>query len=232
MENAGSPPPIGWAGEVLSALETRRHTLRMYGPRQRVQHGRLAGLSKRLEDALPGVEPDFWCDPKMDGLALELVYENGRFAEASTRGDGEVGEVVTEAMRTVRNLPEVLRGVFPERLEVRGEVTFRRTDFMALNERLRKDNAKTFANPRNAAAGSIRQLDTSVTASRPLRFLAYGFGEVRFGDMPSWRTYAEVMARLRELRLRDASGRALVPRVRSGGDLPRGIGRKARNAGL
>lgn len=185
-------------GQVLSALETRRHTLRMYSLDNVFSTEDWQGFLKRLENALPGVEPDFWCDPKMDGLALELVYENGRFAEALTRGDGEVGEVVTEAMRTVRNLPKVLRGVFPERLEVRGEVIFRRTDFMALNERLRKDNAKTFANPRNAAAGSIRQLDTSVTASRPLRFLAYGLGEVRFGDMPPWRTYAEVMARLRD----------------------------------
>ena len=108
----------------------------------------------------------------MDGLALELVYENGRFVEALTRGDGEVGELVTEAMQTVRNLPKVLHGDAPERLEVRGEVIFRRRDFALLNERLRKENLKTFANPRNAAAGSIRQLDTSVTASRPLRFLA------------------------------------------------------------
>ena len=154
------------------------------------------GFLKRLENALPGVEDAYWCDPKMDGLALELVYENGRLAEALTRGDGEIGEVVTAAMQTVRNLPKVLRGEAPERLEVRGEVIFRRKDFAALNERLRRENAKTFANPRNAAAGSVRQLDTSVTASRPLRFLAYGFGEVRFGATPAWRTYTEVMARL------------------------------------
>lgn len=186
-------------GQVLSSLETKAHTRRMYSLDNVFSDEDWQGFLKRLENALPGVEDTFWCDPKMDGLALELVYENGRFVEALTRGDGEVGEVVTAAMRTVRNLPKVLHGEAPERLEVRGEVIFRRKDFAALNDRLRKENAKTFANPRNAAAGSIRQLDTSVTASRPLRFLAYGFGEVRFGGMPVWRTYAEVMERLQAL---------------------------------
>lgn len=185
-------------GQVLSALETKSHSRRMYSLDNVFTTEDWRGFLKRLENALPGVEPTFWCDPKMDGLALELVYENGHFTEALTRGDGEVGEVVTEAMRTVRNLPQILRGTPPERLEVRGEVIFRRRDFIALNERLRKDNAKTFANPRNAAAGSIRQLDTSVTASRPLRFLAYGFGDARFGRMTPWRTYEEVMGKLRD----------------------------------
>ncbi len=185
-------------GQVLSSLETKAHTRRMYSLDNVFDAKEWQGFLKRLDNAQEGLEHAFWCDPKMDGLALELVYENGRFVEALTRGDGEVGELVTEAMQTVRNLPKVLHGDAPERLEVRGEVIFRRRDFALLNERLRKENLKTFANPRNAAAGSIRQLDTSVTASRPLRFLAYGFGDVRFGGVQPWSTYEEVMGRLRD----------------------------------
>ena len=185
-------------GQVLSSLETKAHTRRMYSLDNVFDAEEWQGFLKRLDNAQEGLEHAFWCDPKMDGLALELVYENGRFVEALTRGDGEVGELVTEAMQTVRNLPKVLHGDAPERLEVRGEVIFRRRDFALLNERLRKENLKTFANPRNAAAGSIRQLDTSVTASRPLRFLAYGFGDVRFGGVQPWSTYEEVMGRLRD----------------------------------
>ena len=185
-------------GQVLSSLETKAHTRRMYSLDNVFDAEEWQGFLKRLDNAQAGLEHAFWCDPKMDGLALELVYENGRFVEALTRGDGEVGELVTEAMQTVRNLPKVLHGDAPERLEVRGEVIFRRRDFALLNERLRKENLKTFANPRNAAAGSIRQLDTSVTASRPLRFLAYGFGDVRFGGVQPWSTYEEVMGRLRD----------------------------------
>lgn len=185
-------------GQVLSSLETKAHTRRMYSLDNVFDAEEWQGFLKRLDNAQEGLEHTFWCDPKMDGLALELVYENGRFVEALTRGDGEVGELVTEAMQTVRNLPKVLHGDAPERLEVRGEVIFRRRDFALLNERLRKENLKTFANPRNAAAGSIRQLDTSVTASRPLRFLAYGFGDVRFGGVQPWSTHEEVMGRLRD----------------------------------
>ncbi len=185
-------------GQVLSSLETKAHTRRMYSLDNVFDAEEWQGFLKRMDNAQAGLEHAFWCDPKMDGLALELVYENGRFVEALTRGDGEVGELVTEAMQTVRNLPKVLHGDAPERLEVRGEVIFRRRDFALLNERLRKENLKTFANPRNAAAGSIRQLDTSVTASRPLRFLAYGFGDVQFGGVQPWSTYEEVMGRLRD----------------------------------
>ena len=111
----------------------------------------------------------------MDGLALELVYENGRFVEALTRGDGEVGELVTEAMQTVRNLPKVLHGDAPERLEVRGEVIFRRRDFALLNERLRKENLKTFANPRNAASGTLKLQNSAIVllASWMLTYIIY-----------------------------------------------------------
>lgn len=180
-------------GGVLASLETQRHRRRMYSLDNVFSQEDWQGFLKRMDNALPGVEPVFWCDPKMDGLALELVYEKGTLVAALTRGDGETGEVVTAALRTVRNLPgqgaKPVRALWPNLLEVRGEVIFSRADFEALNARQRKANAKTFANPRNAAAGSVRQLDTTITASRPLRFLAYGVGEVAFGAAAPWQTY-------------------------------------------
>lgn len=160
----------------------------------------------RVEKAL-GQRPDFWVDPKMDGLALECVYENGRLRLAATRGDGERGEVVTNNMRTVRNLPLTLEGKdVPSLLEVRGEVVMRTADFEALNERQRKAGNKIFANPRNASAGSVRQLDPKVAAARPLRFMAYGVGRVEWsggGSLLSygreWTSQEEIMRGLEGL---------------------------------
>lgn len=187
-------------GQVLDKLETRAHRRRMYSLDNVFSEEEWQAFLKRMDNALPGVEPVFWCDPKMDGLALEVAYENGNLAFALTRGDGETGEVVTAAMRTVRNLPQRLPAPCPRYVEIRGEVLFSRQDFEALNARQRKAGGKIFANARNAAAGSVRQLDTSVTASRPLRFLAYGLGESDFGQGPGslpWQSYAELMAALR-----------------------------------
>ncbi|MGE4553272.1 MAG: NAD-dependent DNA ligase LigA [Desulfovibrionaceae bacterium] len=152
----------------------------------------------------------FWVDPKMDGLAMENIYEHGRFVRGVTRGDGEVGEDVTRNMRTVRNLPKRLLGeTVPEYLEVRGEVVMPRLAFAALNERLEAEGGKPFANPRNAAAGSVRQLDPAVAATRPLSFLAYGVGEVRWpaGGAP-WTGQSDLMAGL------SALGFAIPPEAR------------------
>lgn len=158
---------------MLSSLETKAHTRRMYSLDNVFDAEEWQGFLKRLDNTQEGLEHAFWCDPKMDGLALELVYENGRFVEALTRGDGEVGELVTEAMQTVRNLPKVLHGDAPERLEVRGEVIFRRRDFALLNERLRKENLKTFANPRNAAARYTGIRDNSSNRSTSSRLMPF-----------------------------------------------------------
>jgi DNA ligase (NAD+) len=131
---------------------------------------------RELKD--PGAGIDVRCEPKIDGLSCALRYENGKLVAAATRGNGEVGEDVTANVRTIRNVPWALKGEeWPKVLEVRGEVYMTDDDFLALNAQQESTGGKVFANPRNAAAGSLRQLDPAVTASRPLRFTAHGWGE-------------------------------------------------------
>ena len=134
----------------------------------------------RKELALTESDPpvEYVAEPKFDGLAMSLRYENGVLVQAATRGDGEYGEDVTQNIRTMRQIPLRLIGGAPPVLEVRGEVYMRLADFDALNERQREKGDKTFVNPRNAAAGAVRQLDPGIAAQRPLIFFAYGLGEM------------------------------------------------------
>ncbi|HYI38809.1 MAG TPA: NAD-dependent DNA ligase LigA [Allosphingosinicella sp.] len=141
------------------------------------------GRVRRFLSLAPDEEVALTAEPKIDGLSCSLRYEKGELVLAATRGDGTTGEVVTENVRTIADIPRRLNGDAPEIFEVRGEVYMSKADFAALNARLLAEaedpaRARQFANPRNAAAGSLRQKDASVTASRPLRFYAHGWGEV------------------------------------------------------
>ncbi|MFT3842285.1 MAG: NAD-dependent DNA ligase LigA [Myxococcaceae bacterium] len=138
----------------------------------------LLEFDERIRKQLGSEAVDYLCEPKMDGLAIELVYENGVFKQGSTRGDGEIGEDVTANLRTIRNLPLKLNGDPPKLLEVRGEVFIRKADFVKMNEEREKAGEATFVNPRNSAAGSLRQLDPALTAARPLTIYLYEVGTV------------------------------------------------------
>ncbi len=140
---------------------------------------------QRLVESVGTAEIPLFCDPKLDGLAVELVYEGGRFVQGSTRGDGEIGEDVTANLRTIEAIPMRLRGDFPTRLVVRGEAFMTKRAFAALNAAQEQAGLPPYANPRNAAAGSLRQLDPAITATRRLSFYAYGTGMSRAGQEDS-----------------------------------------------
>ncbi len=144
---------------------------------------------------------EYAAEPKLDGLAISLVYEHGVLARGATRGDGTVGEDVTQNIRTIPSVPLRLMGKgFPALLEARGEIFMSRKSFEKLNARAARKNEKIFVNPRNAAAGSLRQLDARITASRPLEFFAYAWGQVQGGKLPE--RHSEVLARFRDWGLR------------------------------
>lgn len=203
-------------GEVLPYLEKAKHRQRMYGLdnvfsqaeyEDFIQKGKNYFSKENTQKELsPACMDTWWADPKLDGLAAEIIYENGELVQALTRGDGEEGEVITSAVKTIRNVPQHLGHDLPfTRIEVRGEVLMLKRDFEALNEKQRLLKQKTFANPRNAAAGTLRQLDTRITAERKLIFLAYNVGQVLISSasdesgLTLWKTQEELMQGLGKL---------------------------------
>lgn len=188
-------------GEPAEGFEQYEHALRMYSLDNAMNDEEWNAFADRVTKSLDQDDAEYWADPKMDGLAVEVVYEGGNFSLAATRGDGMTGEIVSHNMRTVMNLPLVLRGnTIPSLLEVRGEVVMATSDFEALNDRQAARGEKVFANPRNAAAGTVRQLDPKVAADRPLRFMAYGIGRVEgVPALLAWTTQQEIMQGLAEL---------------------------------
>jgi len=167
-------------GAPLEGLEPVRHEMPMRSIRTETdtEDSGAASFDARMlrELGAQAAPVEYAAEPKFDGVAISLLYEDGVLARAATRGDGEVGENVTQNIRTIRKIPLRLKGKAPARLEVRGEVYMNRKDFERLNERQQAAGAKVFVNPRNAAAGAIRQLDAKLTAQRPLSFFAYGIG--------------------------------------------------------
>jgi DNA ligase (NAD+) len=141
------------------------------------------GRIRRFLDLADDVAVPCTAEPKIDGLSISLRYENGKLVQAATRGDGAEGENVTANVMTMKDVPQVLKGTFPAVIEVRGEIYMTHKDFAALNARQEAAGEKTFANPRNSAAGSLRQQDASITAGRPLHFFAYAWGEAP--DLPA-----------------------------------------------
>lgn len=167
-------------GEALTAFGQVRHEVPMLSLGNAFEEQDLTDFDRRVRDGLglDGGVVEYSCEPKLDGLAVSLLYENGQLVRGATRGDGTTGENITANVRTVRNIPLRLHGHgWPALLEVRGEIYMPKAGFEALNAKALEQGGKTFANPRNAAAGSLRQLDPRITASRPLELCSYGIGQ-------------------------------------------------------
>ncbi|MDB5666569.1 NAD-dependent DNA ligase LigA [Cypionkella sp.] len=182
-------------GAVAEGFGKVAHAVRMLSLENAFQDSDVADFEERVRKYLGAAALAFTAEPKIDGLSLSLRYENGVLLQAATRGDGEIGENVTENARTIADIPQRLTDA-PALLEVRGEVYMSHADFAALNQRQAERGGRTFANPRNAAAGSLRQLDANITAARPLRFFAYAWGAL---SAPLATTQIDAIARLNRL---------------------------------
>ncbi len=195
LKTADSPSQkVG--GAPLSAFEQVEHEVPMLSLDNAFDDEALLAFEKRIKDRLKESEAiSFSCEPKLDGLAVSLLYEEGELVRAATRGDGQVGENITQNVKTIANIPLRLQAEnIPRRVEIRGEVFMPKAGFEKLNQRQKAQGAKIFANPRNAAAGSLRQLDSKITAKRPLMFYTYSLGLVTPDDFALPDTHSERLA--------------------------------------
>ena len=183
-------------GAPLKSFPQVQHRTPMLSLNNAFEDKEVAAFDARVRETLGMNEVEYAVEPKFDGLAITLTYRDGMFVQGGTRGDGEIGEEVTHNLRTVRSLPLKLSEPIPF-IEIRGEVLMLKRDFVALNQAQAARGDKQFANPRNAAAGAIRQLDSRITASRRLSFFAYGAGAVEGLEWPD--THAAQMQRLKKL---------------------------------
>ncbi|MBD1571883.1 NAD-dependent DNA ligase LigA [Vibrio sp. S17_S38] len=179
-------PTMRVGGQPLSSFSQVQHEIPMLSLDNAFEDAELEAFDKRLKARIDNRGKEtFCCEPKLDGLAVSLLYENGVLIQAATRGDGSTGENITTNVKTIKAIPLKLQGKdWPTRIEVRGEVFMLLDGFNRFNEKALKNGTKPFANPRNAAAGSLRQLDSKVTATRPLSFYAYSVGVVEGGELP------------------------------------------------
>ncbi|HVQ32884.1 MAG TPA: NAD-dependent DNA ligase LigA, partial [Lysobacter sp.] len=174
-----------------------RHAVPMLSLGNAFSEAEVGEFVARIERETGDAQPMFSVEPKLDGLAISLRYEHGAFVRGATRGDGSTGEDVSANLRTIRTIPLKLRGESPAVVEVRGEVYMPKAAFERYNAWARDQGIKTLANPRNGAAGSLRQLDPRITAQRPLAFYAYALGEVEGAMLPP--THSQTLSWLREL---------------------------------
>lgn len=185
----------------LSRFTEVQHLLPMLSLGNAFDEQEVTDFDRRARERLDCDEIIYAAEPKLDGLAISLIYENGVLVRGATRGDGFTGEDVTQNVRTIETIPLRLVGKkHPQLLEVRGEVIMSKSGFEQLNQQQRDKDEKTFANPRNAAAGSLRQLDAKITAARPLSFYSYGVGKIEDGVLPE--TQMAVLEQLRDWGLR------------------------------
>ncbi len=198
-------------GAAAQAFPAVVHTVPMLSLENAFTEEDIVDFDRRVRARLEVEEVEYAAEPKLDGLAISLRYEGGRLAQAATRGDGSRGEDVTANVRAIRAVPLRLRGAPPKVIEVRGEVFMTRRSFEALNRQAAEKGEKTFVNPRNAAAGSLRQLDPKITAQRALDICCYGLGAVEGWKMPT--RQSAILAALRELGLRTAAEAAVVEGV-------------------
>ncbi|MFW8589423.1 NAD-dependent DNA ligase LigA [Glaciecola sp. 2405UD65-10] len=202
LKTADSPSQkVG--GKALSKFEQIEHEMPMLSLDNGFEDDDLFNFETRVQDRLNSKDTiEFACEPKLDGLAVSILYENGVLIQAATRGDGQVGENITENVKTIANVPLKLRSQnIPSRIEVRGEVFMPKQGFDELNLSQKEKGEKPFANPRNAAAGSLRQLDSKVTAARPLRMYAYSLGVLEGGEISDTSSHSERLAYLGKLGL-------------------------------
>jgi len=205
----------------LAAFASVTHRVPMLSLGNAFSDDDIDNFDRRCREALDAAEIEYCCEPKFDGLAISLTYEHGSFVQGATRGDGAVGEDVTQNLRTVRAIPLTIDSP-ATRLEVRGEVLMLRKDFERLNARQAARGEKLFVNPRNASAGSLRQLDPRLTAERPLTFFAYGVGEVEGVAQPA--THSALLDWLASLRFPVASQRRVARGAQGLKDFYRDIG--------
>ncbi|MDT8403015.1 NAD-dependent DNA ligase LigA [Sulfuriflexus sp.] len=211
LRSADSPTQrVG--GEAQAAFTEVRHEVPMLSLGNVFSTEELEDFDRRCRQTLDVDEIEYLAEPKIDGLAISLLYEDGVLVRGATRGDGATGEDVTHNVKTIGAIPLRLSGQgIPRRLEVRGEIYMPKKGFEELNQRQRMNNAKPFANPRNAAAGSLRQLDSSITASRPLTMYCYGVGVIEGVRLPE--THHATLEQLRDWGLRVSDEPAIVKGV-------------------